>query len=155
MAQFDNNTYARPGTASRTDVSVDQGLRSYMLGVYNYMSAGVALTGLVANALNQFAVQNGRLTDFGHAIYGTPLKWVVMLAPIGIVLYLGIRAHRMSATGQPNLAPDFARARPTARQRAPRRRRRARGASRRRGGPAPRRCRTAPAGRSDRRPAWT
>jgi uncharacterized protein len=98
MAQFENNTYARPGSAVRTDGSVDQGLRAYMLGVYNYMAAGVALTGLVAYAINQFAVQNGKLTEFGNLIYKTPLMWVVMLAPLGIVIYLGVRSHRMSAT---------------------------------------------------------
>ena len=98
MAQFDNNAFARPGTAARTSATVDTGLRGYMLGVYNYMAMGVALTGFVAYALNQFAVQNGRLTEFGQALYNTPLKWVVMLAPLGIVLYLGVRSHRMSAS---------------------------------------------------------
>ena len=47
MAQFENR-YAQPGGATRTGVAIDEGLRSYMLGVYNYMAAGVALTGLVA-----------------------------------------------------------------------------------------------------------
>jgi uncharacterized protein len=97
MSQWNTNSSLQSGTATRSGVAVDQGLRSYMLGVYNYMAAGVALTGGVAYAFNQFAVQNGKLTDFGRAIYGTPLQWVVMLAPIGIVLYLGVRSHRMSA----------------------------------------------------------
>jgi uncharacterized protein len=93
-----NNSYPQTGTAARQGVAVDQGLRSYMLGVYNYMAAGVALTGLVAYAINQFAVQNGKLTEFGNLIYKTPLQWVIMLAPLGIVIYLGVRSHRMSAT---------------------------------------------------------
>jgi uncharacterized protein len=97
MNQY-NNPYVQTGSAARTGDAVDQGLRSYMLGVYNYMAAGVALTGLVAYAVNQFAVQNGKLTEFGQLLYKTPLQWVVMLAPLGIVLYLGIRSHRMSAT---------------------------------------------------------
>ncbi len=97
MAQFDNNTYARPGSATRSGVAVDQGLRSYMLGVYNYMSAGVALTGLVAYGLNQAAVQNGKLTELGQLLYRTPLQWVLIFAPLAIVLYLGVRSHRMSA----------------------------------------------------------
>lgn len=97
MAQFDQKTFLRPGAAAGTGVSVDQGLRSYMLGVYNYMAAGVALTGAVAYSLNLMAVQNGRLTDFGQMLYKSPLQWVVMLAPLGIVLWLGIRSHRMSA----------------------------------------------------------
>lgn len=110
MAQYDNNTYARPGTASRTGAGVDQGLRSYMLGVYNYMSAGVALTGATAYGLNMLAtttdktlaavtLKNGvMLTELGKTIYLSPLHWVLMLAPLGIVLYLGIRSHRMSAS---------------------------------------------------------
>ena len=45
MAEIDNR-YAHAGMAARTDVAVDEGLRAYMLRVYNYMAAGVALTGL-------------------------------------------------------------------------------------------------------------
>jgi uncharacterized protein len=84
------------GASARTDVGVDQGLRSYMLGVYNYMAAGVALTGIVAYLFNQATHQGKTLTAFGQTIYGTPLHWLVMLAPLGIVIYLGVRAHRMS-----------------------------------------------------------
>ena len=47
MAQLDNR-YAQSAAAARTGVAVDEGLRAYMLGVYNYMAAGVALTGIVA-----------------------------------------------------------------------------------------------------------
>ena len=109
MAQYDNNTYARPGTASRTGVSVDQGLRSYMLGVYNYMCAGVALTGGVAYGLHQLTtttdqalaavtLRNGTmLTEFGKTLYVSPLHWVIMFAPLAIVLFLSIRSHKMSA----------------------------------------------------------
>ena len=55
MAQFDNR-YAHGGTAARTDVAVDEGLRAYMLRVYNYMAAGIALTGLVAYVIFTYAV---------------------------------------------------------------------------------------------------
>ena len=47
MAQIDNR-YAQAGYGARTDVAVDEGLRAYMLRVYNYMAAGVFLTGIVA-----------------------------------------------------------------------------------------------------------
>jgi FtsH-binding integral membrane protein len=50
MAQFDNR-YAQPTYGASTDVAVDEGLRAYMLRVYNYMAAGIALTGLVAYVL--------------------------------------------------------------------------------------------------------
>jgi uncharacterized protein len=98
MAQFDNQSFARPGSAVRGSATVDQGLRSYMLGVYNYMAGGVALTGLVAYFLNQAAVQNGKLTELGQLLYKTPLQWVLMLAPLGIVIYMSVRANKMSAT---------------------------------------------------------
>ena len=82
--------------AARTGVAVDEGLRSYMLGVYNYMAAGVALTGIVAYLTYSMAVQNGGLTPFGETLFNSPLKWVVMLAPLGFVMFLGFRIQQMS-----------------------------------------------------------
>ena len=55
MAQIDNR-YAQRGFGARTDVAVDEGLRAYMLRVYNYMAAGIALTGLVAYVLFTYSV---------------------------------------------------------------------------------------------------
>jgi FtsH-binding integral membrane protein len=71
---------------------IDQGLRAYMLKVYNYMGSGLALTGLVALlvASSQTLMQ---------LIFGTPLQWVVMLAPIGLVLLLSFRLQQMSLAG--------------------------------------------------------
>jgi len=94
MAQLDNR-YAQP-TVARAGVAVDEGLRSYMLGVYNYMAGGVALTGVAAYLTYMLAVQDGALTPFGQAIYTSPLRWVVMLGPLGFVLYLGFRLQQMS-----------------------------------------------------------
>jgi len=71
-------------------VGIDEGLRAYMLRVYNYMSAGLALTGIVAF----FTSQSPQMLQ---AIYGTPLQWVVMLAPLGLVLFMGFRISSMSA----------------------------------------------------------
>ena len=68
--------------------AVDPGLRLYMLRVYNVMAAALGLTGLVAYV----AVATG----FYQQIAGTPLIWLVMLAPLGIVLLLGFRIDRMS-----------------------------------------------------------
>ncbi len=69
---------------------IDVGLRSYMLRVYNYMSCALALTGAVA-----FFVSTS--PTMMQTIYGTPLMWVVFLAPLGLVFYLSARIHRMSA----------------------------------------------------------
>ena len=93
MAQLDKR-YAQSGMA--TGVAVDEGLRSYMLGVYNYMAAGVALTGVVAYLTFMLAVQDGALTPFGQTLFQSPLRWVIMLAPLGFVLYLGFRVQQMS-----------------------------------------------------------
>jgi FtsH-binding integral membrane protein len=95
MSQLDNR-YAQSGYPARTGAAVDEGLRSYMLGVYNYMAAGVALTGVTAYLTWMLAVSNGSLTPFGEALYNSPLRWVVMLAPLGFVLYMSFRAGAMS-----------------------------------------------------------
>ena len=73
--------------AGLTDVDV--GLRSYMLRVYNYMAAGLAITGIVA----YFVASSPELL---RTIYGTPLSWLVMLAPLGFVLVLSYGIQRLS-----------------------------------------------------------
>ena len=69
---------------------IDVGLRQYMLRVYNYMASGLALTGLVA----AFVASNDTLVA---AIFGSPLKWVAMLAPVALVFFFSFRIHAMSA----------------------------------------------------------
>ena len=70
---------------------VDEGLRSYMLSVYNYMGLGLAITGLVA-----FLV--AATPALYVPIFTTPLKWVVMLAPLGFVFFLSAKIQTMSAS---------------------------------------------------------
>ena len=69
----------------------DEGLRKYMLGVYNYMTVAMGITGLVA-----YLTSNS--PALLQTIYGTPLQWVVMLAPIGFVLFLSMRVNKMAAS---------------------------------------------------------
>jgi len=100
MAEIDNR-YAAARTGARTDVAVDEGLRAYMLRVYNYMAAGVFLTGVVAYMTSQAAITTGptgtkTLTEFGQLIYVSPLKWVIMLAPLAFVFFLSFRIYKMS-----------------------------------------------------------
>ena len=77
-------------TRAQADVAqIDVGLRQYMLRVYNYMTGGVALTGVVA-----YLVANS--PTMLNAIYGTPLQWVVMLAPLGFVMVLSFGVNRLS-----------------------------------------------------------
>jgi FtsH-binding integral membrane protein len=119
MSDFDRNAAIRyGGRAGRAGAAVDQGLRSYMLGVYNNMVLGLALTGLVALGTNMLAVTsdpnlaaarfgNMYLTSFGVAIYGSPLRWLVMLAPLAFVFFFSMRIDRMSAASARNLFLAF------------------------------------------------
>ena len=90
--------------SSVVDHVIDQGLRSYMLKVYNYMASGVFLTGIVALILFKLSVVSGPngeimgLTNIGNAIYNSALMWVLMLAPLGIVFYMSFGIRKMSAS---------------------------------------------------------
>jgi len=68
---------------------IDVGLRQHMLRVYNYMASGVALTGIIAYAVAHSPAMM-------QAIFGTPLAWVVMLAPLAFVLVLSFGIHKLS-----------------------------------------------------------
>lgn len=81
---------------AQTGEVIDQGLRAYMLKVYNLMALGLAITGVAAYLSFQFAFANGELTAFGQAIYASPLRWVVILAPLAAVFFLSFRINRMS-----------------------------------------------------------
>jgi len=99
MSDFDRN-YAAARTGYRTDqVAIDAGLRAYMIRVYNYMAAGVALTGLVAwFTFSAAVVQTGtglQLTAFGQAVFQSPLMWVLVLAPLGLVFAISFGINRM------------------------------------------------------------
>src|SRR5437763_1086898 len=73
-----------------TAVDVDVGLRDYMLRIYNYMASGLALTGIVAYVF----AQSGYYQQLAH----TPLIWLVMLAPLGMVIWLSYGINRMQAS---------------------------------------------------------
>ena len=79
---------ARSGQAAQ--VQIDEGLRAYMLRVYNYMASGVALTGIVA-----YVVAN--TPALKSLIFGTPLMWVAMFAPLIVVFAISARINKMSA----------------------------------------------------------
>ncbi|MGR9227252.1 Bax inhibitor-1/YccA family protein [Rhizobium leguminosarum] len=81
---------------AQTGEMIDQGLRAYMLKVYNLMALGLAITGVAAYLSFQFAFANGELTTFGQAIYVSPLKWVVILAPLALVFFLSFRINTMT-----------------------------------------------------------
>ena len=104
MSDFDRNiATARAGY--RPEVAIDAGLRAYMIRVYNYMTAGVALTGIVAWFAFQAAGGDSiavagnsisGLTDFGRAIFSGPLMWILVLAPLGLVMVMSFGINRLS-----------------------------------------------------------
>jgi uncharacterized protein len=111
----DSNRYAnsRYGAGLARAGVVDEGLRAYMIGVYNYMTLGLGVTGLVAYgsfALGTVQTGNGRLglTDFGHAIYASPLRWLIVLSPLALVFYLSARINTMSVASARNAFIAFA-----------------------------------------------
>jgi len=79
-------TAARGGAIAQTDIDV--GLRAHMLRVYNYMGGGLALTGLVAYLTAS--------SELYRTLFGTPLVWVIMLAPLGFVFALSAGVNRFS-----------------------------------------------------------
>jgi FtsH-binding integral membrane protein len=86
-------------TQTGTQVQIDQGLRSYMLRVYNYMGAGLAITGAAAFGTFHAAVDaTGALTPLGSAVFVSPLKWVLILAPLAMVMLLSFRIEKMSVS---------------------------------------------------------
>jgi FtsH-binding integral membrane protein len=104
MSNFDRNYAPFRGVATDRAVAYDMGLRAHMIRVYNYMAGGVALTGAVAWLTYQMAVTTNAsgaitgLTPFGHTLFGTPLQWLVMLAPLGFVLFMSFRIGQIQAS---------------------------------------------------------
>lgn len=78
-------------------VTRDEGLRSYMLGVYNYMASALALTGITAYAgANVPALMNALYTVHGNHIGLSGLGMLVTFAPLAFVLVLGMGINRLS-----------------------------------------------------------
>ena len=74
--------------AGVTDVAYDAGLRSYMLSIYNYMASAVLLTGVVALLFAN--------SPFIVPVLSSPLRWVIMLAPLGFVMVLSFGINKLS-----------------------------------------------------------
>lgn len=105
MADYDNRALrGQTGAVA----GIDAGLRSYMLRIYNYMFAGLALTGVAAFGAYLATVTsdpsaaaarlpNGvLLTSFGVMLFTGPLMWILLLASLGLVMFLSFRINRMS-----------------------------------------------------------
>jgi len=106
MAELDRQYTSAVRSGAGARVGIDQGLRTFMLGIYNNMALGLAVTGVVAFGAYYLAVaqdpasaaagfRNVHLTAFGAAIYTSPLRWVIMLAPLAFVFGLSATVNRM------------------------------------------------------------
>jgi FtsH-binding integral membrane protein len=97
---FNQQTY----TKTADQAAIDEGLRAYMLKVYNYMTTGLLVTGLVAYFFGKASIitdVKGQIVEFtsvGNLLFNSPLMWVVMLAPLGFVFYLSARINNMSVS---------------------------------------------------------
>ena len=114
MSDLDRNYVSPFGRAAgRVDAAtVDAGLRAYMLRIYNYMSIGLAITGLAALGVYMAAVTTDQaagvakigsqfLTPFGYAMFVSPLKWLFILAPLVMVFAISFGINRLRpATAQ-------------------------------------------------------
>ncbi|VAW01839.1 FIG005935: membrane protein [hydrothermal vent metagenome] len=84
------NQYRATSQVQSMDMSTDQGLRTFMLGIYNHMMVAMGITGAVAYFASQSA-------DLMRLMYGpSPLRFVVMFAPLAFVFFLSARIYKMS-----------------------------------------------------------
>ena len=92
----------RSFTKTADQVVIDEGLRAYMLKVYNYMTTGLLLTGFIAYFFGKASVEayvpggGVALTPLGNTLFNSGLSFVIMLAPLGFVFYLSARINKMS-----------------------------------------------------------
>ncbi len=103
MANY--QTTVRRGATAQTAAQVDEGLRAYLNKVYALMGVAMIITGLVAyvvgadfaNVVDQkptLIIPESMLV----AMFSSPLKWVIMFAPLGMVFFMGARMHKMAAS---------------------------------------------------------
>jgi FtsH-binding integral membrane protein len=87
-----NNPYPMPGYSRADAAAVDAGLRSHMLGVFRNMGIGLVITGIVAAVI-------GNTPALYQPIFGTPLKWVAIFAPLAFVFFFTFRIEKMTDAG--------------------------------------------------------
>ena len=87
-----NNRVPLPGYGASQTAQTDAGLRAHMLGVFRNMGLGLVITGLVAAFV-------AGTPPVAAAIFGTPLKWVAMFAPLAFVFFFSFRIEKMTTAG--------------------------------------------------------
>jgi FtsH-binding integral membrane protein len=105
MSNFDPNYGAMRTAGTDRAIAIDQGLRAYMIRVYNYMAIGVALTGVaawlayMAAGGDAIVVSGNRvagLTAFGQLIFSLPGQLVLFFGTLGLVMYISWRAESLN-----------------------------------------------------------
>ena len=97
MAEYDTLRQAQARTGAATRAQIDVGLREYMNKVYGIMATGLLVTAASAYGLHSLAVgPDGTLTEIGRMVYTSPLKWVLMFAPLLVVFAFGASVYRLS-----------------------------------------------------------
>ncbi|QBX34707.1 Bax inhibitor-1/YccA family protein [Paracoccus liaowanqingii] len=105
----DYNTYRTAQGVGTRQAVVDQGLRAYMNKVYGLMAVGMGVTAVAAFGISTAAVTpTGELTGLGAAIYTSPLRWVIMFAPLLMVFAFGAAINRLSVTAATGMFYAFA-----------------------------------------------
>ncbi len=80
---------------SLSQSAFDLGLRRHMLSIYNYMASGVLLTGIVSLLFANMLSANPAMME---TVFGSPLKWLIMLAPLGFVMAMSFGINRMATS---------------------------------------------------------
>jgi FtsH-binding integral membrane protein len=93
MADYRDNSFRTGQVSGRVDADIDQGLRSYMLRVYNYMALALGVTGVFALGTATIAQGN---PEVAQLLYGSPLRYVIMFAPLAFVLVLSFGINKLS-----------------------------------------------------------
>ncbi len=86
-----NDPFFRSGVAGLDRVTYDAGLRAHMQRVFGYMGAGLAVTGLLAWITAH--------TFLAQIVFGSPLRWLIMLAPLGFIMLMSFRMNTISLSG--------------------------------------------------------
>lgn len=87
---MDDDYILRSQRAPVSKAYFDEGLRKHMLSVYNYMGAGLLITGAIALLV-------ASTPAIYQPLFGTPLKWVGMLAPLAFIFFMSLKAEAISA----------------------------------------------------------
>ncbi|SMO51686.1 Bax inhibitor-1/YccA family protein [Paracoccus laeviglucosivorans] len=104
----DYNSIRTAGTATRS-AAVDEGLRAYMNKVYSLMAVAMLVTAGAAWGIAGLAMNaDGTLSPFGAAIYTSPLKWLIMFAPLIMVFAFGAAVNRLSVSAATTVFYFFA-----------------------------------------------